>query len=152
MHTPILLTSLGFPLMDENLHDIVEASKEVIWMKEFIGELRMERDHFLLHCDKLSMCHPPCKECALPLLYQTYLEEISLVQREGWWKGIFPCKDPYERQWIWPNYCQCTSWKHVNWRSTWLTSPYKGEGGVCCEEEVHPNGRRSYPALDASLR
>ena len=34
-----------------------EAGKEIIWMKEFIGELGIRQDEFQLHCDNQSAIH-----------------------------------------------------------------------------------------------
>ena len=36
---------------------VIEAGKEVIWMKDFIDDLGMKRDHFLLHYDNQSAIH-----------------------------------------------------------------------------------------------
>ena len=35
----------------------VEASKELIWMKSFLSELRMKQEEFLLHYDNQSCIH-----------------------------------------------------------------------------------------------
>ena len=35
----------------------VEAGKEIIWMKEFIGELGIWREELQLHCDNQSVIH-----------------------------------------------------------------------------------------------
>ena len=43
----------------------VEAGKEILWMKDFIGELDIRQDEYRLYCD--SQCHPPCEECGVPL-------------------------------------------------------------------------------------
>ena len=37
--------------------DVVETDKDIIWMGEFIGELGMKQDQFLLHCDNQSAIH-----------------------------------------------------------------------------------------------
>ena len=34
-----------------------KANKEIIWMKEFIGELGIQEDEFQLHCDNQSVIH-----------------------------------------------------------------------------------------------
>ena len=36
---------------------VVEADKEVIWMKDFIGELGIQHEAFRLHCDNQSAIH-----------------------------------------------------------------------------------------------
>ena len=36
---------------------VVEAHKEVIWMKDFIGELGIQHEAFRLHCDNQSAIH-----------------------------------------------------------------------------------------------
>ena len=36
---------------------VVEADKEVIWMKNFLSELGMKQEKFLLHCDNQSAIH-----------------------------------------------------------------------------------------------
>ena len=36
---------------------VVEVSKEVIWMKDFIGELGIRQEEFWLHCDNQSVIH-----------------------------------------------------------------------------------------------
>ena len=43
----------------------VEAGKEILWMKDVIGELGIRQDEYRLYCD--SQCHPPCEECGVPL-------------------------------------------------------------------------------------
>ena len=35
----------------------VEAGKEFIWMRDFLSELGMKQDKFLLHCDNQSAIH-----------------------------------------------------------------------------------------------
>ena len=35
----------------------VEADKELIWMKNFLNELGMNQERFLLHCDNQSVIH-----------------------------------------------------------------------------------------------
>ena len=35
----------------------VEASKELIWMRNFLSELEMKQEEFLLHCDNQSAIH-----------------------------------------------------------------------------------------------
>ena len=35
----------------------VEAEKELIWMKNFLNELGMNQERFLLHCDNQSVIH-----------------------------------------------------------------------------------------------
>ena len=35
----------------------VEAEKELIWMKNFLNELGMKQERFLLHCDNQSAIH-----------------------------------------------------------------------------------------------
>ena len=35
----------------------VKADKELIWMKNFLGELGMKQEKFLLHCDNQSAIH-----------------------------------------------------------------------------------------------
>ena len=34
-----------------------EADKEIVWMKEFIGELGIRQEEFRLHCDNQSAIH-----------------------------------------------------------------------------------------------
>ena len=34
-----------------------EAGKELIWMKNFLSELGMKQEKFLLHCDNQSVIH-----------------------------------------------------------------------------------------------
>ena len=36
---------------------VVEAGKEVIWMKDFIGELGIRHEEFRLHCDSQNVIH-----------------------------------------------------------------------------------------------
>ena len=36
---------------------VVEAGKEVIWMKNFIGELGIRQEEFWLNCDSQSSIH-----------------------------------------------------------------------------------------------
>ena len=60
----------------------VEAGIELIWMKNLLNELGMNQERFLLHCDNQE-CHTSCQECCLPLSNQAYIEEVSLVSREG---------------------------------------------------------------------
>ena len=42
----------------------VEANKEIIWMKNFIGELRIGQEEYRLYCDRQSV-HPPSGECGV---------------------------------------------------------------------------------------
>ena len=37
--------------------DVVEAGEKIIWMREFISELGMKQNLFLLHCDNQSALH-----------------------------------------------------------------------------------------------
>ena len=36
---------------------VVEAGEEILWMKEFIGELGIRQDEYRLHCDNQSAIH-----------------------------------------------------------------------------------------------
>ena len=36
---------------------VVEAGKEVLWMKDFIGELGIRQDEYRLYCDSQSAIH-----------------------------------------------------------------------------------------------
>ena len=36
---------------------VVEAEKELIWMRDFLSELGMKQENFLLHCDNESVIH-----------------------------------------------------------------------------------------------
>ena len=36
---------------------VVEAGKELIWMRDFLSELGMKQEKFLLHCNNLSAIH-----------------------------------------------------------------------------------------------
>ena len=36
---------------------VVEAGKELIWMRDFLSELGMKQEKFLLHCDNQSVIH-----------------------------------------------------------------------------------------------
>ena len=36
---------------------VVEAGKELIWMSDFLSELGMKQEKFLLHCDNRSVIH-----------------------------------------------------------------------------------------------
>ena len=35
----------------------MEAGKELIWMRDFLSELGMKQEKFLLHCDNQSVIH-----------------------------------------------------------------------------------------------
>ena len=35
----------------------VEAGKELVWMRDFLEELGLEQDDYLLHCDCQSAIH-----------------------------------------------------------------------------------------------
>ena len=59
----------------------VEADKEVLWMKDFIGELRFRQEELRLYCDNQSAIHL-AKNVAY-LKDQAHPEEISLAPREG---------------------------------------------------------------------
>ena len=43
--------------MEAEYMAVVEAGKEVIWMKDFIGELEIRQEEFRLHCDSQSVIH-----------------------------------------------------------------------------------------------
>ena len=36
----------------------VEAGKEILWMKDFIGELGIQQDEYRLYCNSQSVMHP----------------------------------------------------------------------------------------------
>ena len=36
---------------------VVEADKEILWMKDFIGELGIPQDEYRLYCDSQSAIH-----------------------------------------------------------------------------------------------
>ena len=59
----------------------VEAVKELIWMKNFLSELGMKQEKFLLHCDNQSAIH-----LAKNVVYHSRTKHIpkkaSLVTRE----------------------------------------------------------------------
>ena len=50
----------------------VEAGKELVWMRDFLEELGLEQDNYLLHCDCQSVIH---------LAKKTYTKEVSLDSR-----------------------------------------------------------------------
>ena len=54
----------------------IEADKEVIKMKDFIGELGIRQEEFRLYYDSQSAIH-------LPLEDQAHVKEISLAPGEG---------------------------------------------------------------------
>ena len=60
----------------------IEANKEVLWMKGFIGELGIQQEEFRLYCDSQSAIHF-AKERGLPLKDQAHPKEISLDPGEG---------------------------------------------------------------------
>ena len=35
----------------------IEASREIIWMRDFINELGIREEYFLLHCDNQTTMH-----------------------------------------------------------------------------------------------
>ena len=47
----------GFVTMKAEYMVAVESGKELIWMRDFLCELGMEQEKFLLHCDDQSAIH-----------------------------------------------------------------------------------------------
>ena len=43
--------------MEAEYMAVVEANKEIIWMKNFISELGIRQEEFWLHCDNQSVIH-----------------------------------------------------------------------------------------------
>ena len=52
-----LQKSVALSPTEEEYMAVVEAGKEVIWMKDFIGELGIRHEEFRLHCDSQSAIH-----------------------------------------------------------------------------------------------
>ena len=60
---------------------VVEARKEVIWMKDFIGELGIRQEEFRLHCDNQSAIH--LVKNATYYSRTKHIQRISLAPGEG---------------------------------------------------------------------
>ena len=55
----------------------VDVGKEILWMKDFIGELGIRQDEYLATVKvrsvlRQSKCRPPCQECGIPLQDEAY--------------------------------------------------------------------------------
>ena len=61
------------PLVNVNVLTGVEAGKELIWMKNFLSELRMKQAKFLLHCDNQCVIH-----VAKNIVYHTQVKHIQI--------------------------------------------------------------------------
>ena len=57
---------------------VVEAGKEVIWMKDFIGELGIRQEEFRLHCDSQSAIH--LLSSKITHISTEYTENVSNVR------------------------------------------------------------------------
>ena len=57
--------------------DMVEVGKELIWMKNFLRDLGMKQEKFLLHCDNQSVMH-----LAKNAIYHS---QIRHIQRRHHW-------------------------------------------------------------------
>ena len=60
----------------------LEASKEVIWIRDFIGELGIRQEECQLHYDNQSAIQL-AKSATYYTKYQAHPKEISLAPREG---------------------------------------------------------------------
>ena len=52
-----LQKSVALSTMEAEYMAVIEAGKEVIWMKDFIRELGIRHDEFRLYCDSQSAIH-----------------------------------------------------------------------------------------------
>ena len=52
-----LQKSVALSTTEAEYMETIEAGKEVIWMKDFIGELGIRLEEFRLHCDSQSVIH-----------------------------------------------------------------------------------------------
>ena len=72
----------------------VKAGKELIWMRNFLGELGMKQREFLLNCDNQSTIH-----LAKNVAYHSRTKHIQ--RRYHWLRekvddmGVCLCEDPY---------------------------------------------------------
>ena len=67
---------------------VVEADKELIWVKNFLSELGMKEERFLFHCDNQSVIHL-AKNVAYHSRPSTYIEGITRCRRK-WMTGSLP--------------------------------------------------------------
>ena len=108
----------------------VEAGKELSWMKNFLSELGMKQEKFLLHCDNQSVIHL-AKNVAYNSGPSTYKEGITGCGRKWMtgslplWRSILTTMDPTcsRRTYQW------TDSKSVDREQDWPTPPIglKGE-------------------------
>mgnify|MGYP000630292865 CR=1 FL=1 len=78
---------------------VVEANKEIMWMKEFIGELGIPQEEFQIHCDNQSAIHLAKNVESTTRGPNTSRGDIigSRVSRR---KGVCSDEDPHDRKWI----------------------------------------------------
>ena len=68
----------------------IEVDKELIWMKNFLNELEMKQERFLLRCDNQSAIHL-AKDVVYHYRTKQYRGGITVSGRK-WMMG---CEDPY---------------------------------------------------------
>ena len=52
-----LQKTVALSTMEAEYMAAVEAGKEILWMKDFIGELYIRQDEYRLYCDSQSVIH-----------------------------------------------------------------------------------------------
>ena len=77
----------------------VEACKESLWMKEFIGELDIRQEEFQLYCDNKSTIHL-AKNVGYHLSTKHIQWRYQLALRVSRRKRICSSEDPHGRKWI----------------------------------------------------
>ena len=94
-----LQKAVALSTMEAEYMSAVEADKEIIWMKEFIGELGIRQDEFQLCCDNQSVIHL-AKNASYHSRTKHIQRRYHLAPRASRRKEICCDEDSHGRKWI----------------------------------------------------